>query len=149
MNILFPEVYGFKGARAGDVPFQDRHPVEITDKVIQHIWHGESNPKKGGHKPGAGRNKKTEFPSHWSMDMLRPTLLEMFWYGRYTHMPGTDDYQVQIMVDGFLLQGWVHQGYKAGGAYPIAGKGIIYNKDGKQVIQVLDATREEGVPKAL
>lgn len=148
MKIQDPERYGYIGQLAGDLPFDKRQPIAISQRTIDHIWDGETSPRKGGHKPGAGRPGKTEFPEHWTKDMVEPALRELYWYGRYTAYPAQGDYRVQGIIDDFLLQGWVHNTTESGGVYPIAGKGITYNdKTTGSRAEPLEEQRMKGVPQ--
>lgn len=147
MNILFPDVYGFKGARAGDVPFDARKPMELTQKDIRHIWEGETSPKKGGHKPGLGRLGKTEYPQGYSKQQMVRAVYEAYWYGRHKTFGENNDALVSAVIDGYLISGWVHKDNKIGSFYPVAGDKIIDNRPEGAVEVPLKNHNTEGVPR--
>ena len=51
--------------------FESFAHVPITEELLQHVWEGEEDRSKGGHRFGLGRLFKTEFPQEWTLENVR------------------------------------------------------------------------------
>lgn len=47
--------------------FESFAHVPVTKELLRHVWEGETDPAKGGHRSGLRREGKTEFPPHWTL----------------------------------------------------------------------------------
>ncbi|MDH6532376.1 hypothetical protein M2119_000613 [Aurantimicrobium minutum] len=59
--------------------FESFAHVPVTEELLRHVWEGEEDLSKGGHRSGLGREGKTEFPAHWlriDMEKAIRTILE-------------------------------------------------------------------------
>ena len=50
--------------------FESFAHVPVTEELLRHVWEGEPNGHQGGHRSGLGREGKTEFPAHWTPDIV-------------------------------------------------------------------------------
>ena len=58
------------------MPFESFSHVPVTEEILRHVWEGEPNERKGGHRFGLGREGKTEFPEHWNLSMVEQAITE-------------------------------------------------------------------------
>lgn len=128
MNILFPEVYGFKGARARDIPFSQRKNLPFTDDLARHVWEGDE--RGGGHAYGVGKPEKTEFPQNWDVEKIKRVTRELLFYGKVTIIEKDPIYyKVEGISDDVMVRSWV-RGEIIGTVHPLRGKGVFQNKEG-------------------
>lgn len=117
--------------------------VELSESVLDHIWIGDALVSgRGGHRFGAGRPNKTEFPAHWTREMVsdavrltlvlpqsilqRPPRLACL-----RHVGG-------VIVQVNLLS--TSDGLVVRTAFPRCGDGVVQNIAGTQVQVPLDFT---------
>lgn len=50
--------------------FESIAHVQVTDELLWHVWEGEEDPHKGGHRFGLEREGKTEFPQEWDLAVV-------------------------------------------------------------------------------
>ena len=56
--------------------FESFAHVPVTEALLRHVWEGEPNGRKGGHRFGLGREGKTEFPENWELSMAEYAITE-------------------------------------------------------------------------
>jgi hypothetical protein len=54
--------------------FESFSHVPVTEELLRHVWDGEEDQTKGGHRFGSGREGKTEFPEHWDISMAESSI---------------------------------------------------------------------------
>lgn len=102
---------------------------KLTDKDKLHIWEGEENPRKGGHRPGAGRANKTEFPSDWSRNEAMQAVQRAIDTPDAVFRSGDATVHAKI-VDDVLIHAKFHEtseGTKFTTAFPDRGVGVYAN----------------------
>lgn len=136
MNILFPEVYGFKGARAGDIPFSQRKNLPFTDDLARHVWEGDE--RGGGHAYGLGKPEKTEFPQDWDVEKIKRVTRELLFYGKVKFHNGNPHYyKLEGISSDVLVRIWVRDD-SIGTIHPLRGQDVFKNSpDGNKEPQGL------------
>ena len=56
--------------------FESFAHVPVTQELLQHVWEGEQDSTKGGHRYGLGRLFKTEFPQSWNREHVHLAILK-------------------------------------------------------------------------
>ncbi|MBY0429128.1 MAG: EndoU domain-containing protein [Alphaproteobacteria bacterium] len=89
------------------VDAQDKVPFKLTEQRRIHILYGDGT--GGGHKAGAGKPGKTEFPANWNEDKIISTIthiandnhLPMRQSGRryWLRMGEQDGLQIRVVLD--------------------------------------------------
>lgn len=112
--------------------FESYAHVEITEELLRHVWEGERDFNKGGHRFGLGREGKTEFPEHWDVSMveysIRSTLDKPQFIGirfpiiRLRKQIGEVIVEVKLRI--------YQQALSVETAYPINGSGVFRNQSG-------------------
>ena len=120
--------------------FESFAHVPVTEELLWHVWEGEEDPSKGGHRFGLGRELKTEFPEDWDLarvELAINLVLSSPHVVRYRPGPFTIARQVgEVIVE-------VKIAIKAGEmwimtAYPVCGTGVVSNQRGLRVTKPLD-----------
>lgn len=144
MNILFPDVYGFKGSRAGDIPFTERKALPFTKELAKHIWDGDED--GGGHSYGLGKPGKTEFPESWNSLTVEVVTRELLFYGKAAYPKGNfTNLKLEGLHQDVIIRAWINDAGTAaerlGTVHPIRGAGIFKNlKDGTKESKPLQSS---------
>lgn len=112
--------------------FESFAHVPVTEELLRHVWEGEADPAKGGHRYGLGREGKTEFPENWELSMVEIAILKVLNKPEFVGHRGTAiilKKQVgEVIVEVKLrLNGPIHE---IEYAYPINGAGVFRNQSG-------------------
>lgn len=113
--------------------------VPITDQFLRHVWVGELDESKGGHRFGLGREGKSEFPEHWDEFMLKQALELVlsnpqsvrFRPGFYTIARLVGDVIIEVKLNAVSE-------LKLVSAYPVCGTGVYWNVRGLRIPVPLD-----------
>jgi hypothetical protein len=110
---------GWSGVDATDRPPADG--IRVTPERTTHILDGDGT--GGGHRHGAGKPRKTEFPASWSDDKIIANVLDVTrrpdstptrqdWNDTWLCRGNRDDVGVSAVVerDGNILTGWPEEG---------------------------------------
>ncbi len=71
-----PQLYLCRGVSGYLLPtvarmvFESFAHVPVTEELLRHVWEGEQDQTKGGHRFGLGRERKSEFPEDWDLSMV-------------------------------------------------------------------------------
>ena len=120
--------------------FESFAHVPVTRELLRHVWEGEENETLGGHRFGLGRNQKTEFPEHWTIEMVEFALTETLRSPQRIGFRGKGVSclrQVGVVVVKVKLRIVDHE-YIAVTGFPVCGEGVIRNVQGRQIPQPLD-----------
>lgn len=122
--------------------FESFAHVPVTEELLRHVWEGEENFSKGGHKFGLGRLFKTEFPESWSQEDVRyaiqQTLFQPHFISRQSRFilcdREIDNVIVRVVIADFISHQLIHS------VYPVCGEGVIRNDRNGRVNLPLDFT---------
>ena len=125
--------------------FESFAHVPVTEELLRHVWEGEADPAKGGHRFGLGRELKTEFPEDWDLARVELAINLVLSQPQSIRRRGTKVTclkQVGMVIVGVYL---VERpsGVTLVTAYPDCGDGVYLNVKGKPVSQPLDISRLE------
>ena len=125
--------------------FESFAHVPVTEELLRHVWEGEDDPTKGGHRFGQGRELKTEFPEDWDFARVELAINLVLSQPQSIRRRGTKVTclkQVGMVIVGVYL---VERpsGVTLVTAYPDCGDGVYRNVKGKAVPQPLDISRLE------
>lgn len=128
------------------MPFESFAHVPITEELIRHVWEGEEDLSKGGHRFGLGRLHKTEFPEHWGKEevlsaieitLLKPQLI------RHKVITILCERVVGDVVVCVVLRK-SRFGLRLHSAYPVCGSGVFRNDpQGRTLLPLEVQTWEE------
>lgn len=115
--------------------FESFAHVPVTEEFLRHVWVGEDDPYKGGHRCGLGREGKTEFPEHWDLSMVeysvRATLASPQFIGIRNPVLLLRKQVGDVIVE-VKLRIFRHSLF-AESAYPVNGSGVFRNQAGLRV----------------
>lgn len=120
--------------------FESFAHVSVTEELLQHVWEGEQDSTKGGHRFGLGREGKTEFPQEWDLAMVESAIrlvLSSPQVVRYRPGPLTIARQVngvivEVKISVQSQRMWIMS------VYPVCGTGVFANRRGLRVELPLD-----------
>jgi hypothetical protein len=112
--------------------FESFAHVLVTEELLQHVWEGEADPAKGGHRFGLGREGKTEFPEHWEQSMVEIAILNVLNKPEFVGHRGSAVILKKQVGDVILevklrFNGSTHE---VEYAYPKNGTGVFRNQSG-------------------
>lgn len=120
--------------------FESFAHVPVTEELLRHVWEGEEDRTKGGHRFGLGRLFKTEFPQEWTLEHIRAaihlTLSQPQFVTRQSRFILCDreieNVIVRVVVAGFTSRQQIHS------VYPVCGAGVFRNDRAGRVSLPLD-----------
>lgn len=121
--------------------FESFAHVPLTDEVLAHIWEGEpGDPRKGGHRFGLGREGKTEFPEHWTLEMMSQAVRITLNTPQFIAVAGPFT-RCSRIVKRVLVR--VQLSKQSGAdvvtsAYPVCGDDVFLNVRGRRISVPLD-----------
>ncbi|MEY4040101.1 MAG: hypothetical protein RLZZ52_969 [Actinomycetota bacterium] len=112
--------------------FESFAHVPVTEELLRHVWDGEIDLGKGGHRFGLGREGKTEFPVDWDISRIEMAITEVLRQPQYLARNGNDillgkqvgDVMVMVKLKKTSTQ------ISAVTAFPDSGRGVIRNERG-------------------
>ncbi|MEG0299164.1 MAG: hypothetical protein RR609_06245 [Aurantimicrobium sp.] len=112
--------------------FESFAHVPVTEELLRHVWEGEDDPAKGGHRFGLGREGKTEFPQEWDLAIVKLAIVAVLEKPQFVGHRGSSvilKKQVgEVIVEVKLrIIGSTHE---IEHAYPINGAGVFRNQSG-------------------
>lgn len=112
--------------------FESFAHVPVTEELLRHVWEGEADPSKGGHRYGLGREGKTEFPKEWDLAVVELAIVAVLNKPQFVGHRGSSvilKKQVGEVVVEVKLRviGATHE---IEYAYPINGTGVFRNQTG-------------------
>ena len=112
--------------------FESFAHVPVTKELLRHVWEGEDDPAKGGHRFGLGREGKTEFPQEWDLAIVKLAIVAVLEKPQFVGHRGSSvilKKQVgEVIVEVKLrIIGSTHE---IEHAYPINGAGVFRNQSG-------------------
>lgn len=112
--------------------FESFAHVPVTEELLRHVWEGEVDPTKGGHRYGLGREGKTEFPKEWDLAVVELAIVAVLNKPQFVGHRGSSvilKKQVGEVVVEVKLRviGATHE---IEYAYPINGTGVFRNQTG-------------------
>jgi hypothetical protein len=118
------------------MPFESFTFVPVTDELLRHVWEGEVDLGKGGHRCGLGREGKTEFPRHWTLYILREAVELTLSSPQWVHNVGFKTVLLREVAQVILV---IELRKNRGGhyiytAYPLCGVGVYRNQRGIKVL---------------
>ena len=125
--------------------FETFQHVPITEELLRHVWEGETDLTKGGHRFGLGREGKTEFPEHWDVVILRLAINLTLASPQAIRVKSPYIYCDRVVANVLMRVRLIASGneHRAVSAYPICGDGVARNQAGKRVLLPLDFFRLE------
>jgi hypothetical protein len=114
--------------------------VLVTEELLRHVWEGETDKSKGGHRYGLGREGKTEFPSHWSIAMVELAITQVLSMPQSIKYQGIFIYCLRQVGDVLVVVILKMQGTELiiAFAYPSSGSGVYRNDRGLRTPLPLD-----------
>ena len=112
--------------------FESFAHVPVTEELLRHVWEGEADPSKGGHRYGLGREGKTEYPKEWDLAVVELAIVAVLNKPQFVGHRGSSvilKKQVGEVVVEVKLRviGATHE---IEYAYPINGTGVFRNQTG-------------------
>ncbi|AXE53960.1 EndoU domain-containing protein [Aurantimicrobium sp. MWH-Uga1] len=120
--------------------FESFAHVPVTEELLRHVWEGEDDINKGGHRFGLGRVRKTEFPEEWTQEDVQRALAETLKSPQVISgrkAPYFCDREVNGVVVRVVLKEGI-SGLQMHAAYPLCGQGVYRNDPGGKVALPLD-----------
>lgn len=114
--------------------------VPVTQELLRHVWEGEPDVSKGGHKFGLGRNFKTEFPQSWTLEFVRSAITQTLARPQLINRQSRfilcdreiENVIVRVVLAEFNSQHHIHS------VYPVCGEGVFRNDRNGRVSLPLD-----------
>ncbi|AWR20898.1 hypothetical protein AURMO_00279 [Aurantimicrobium photophilum] len=112
--------------------FESFAHVPVTEELLRHVWEGEPNGHQGGHRSGLGREGKTEFPAHWTPDIvenaIRTILEKPQFVGHYGNdiVLGSNFRGIMVVVKLKMRRNHLF----IDSAFPDSGPGVVRNDRG-------------------
>ena len=110
--------------------FESFAHVPVTEELLHHVWEGEKDLARGGHRYGLGRLHKTEFPEHWDLEDVASAVqvtLSKPQYITHKSIAIYCDREVRDVVVRVVLRS-SPLGLSIQSAYPICGSGVFRNE---------------------
>lgn len=125
--------------------FESLAHVPVTEELLRHVWEGEVDPTKGGHRFGLGREGKTEFPQDWDLAMVEQAIHAVLEHPQSIRVRGSELSCLrvvrEVMVKVILRSN--AQGLFIHSVYPVCGEGVVTNCYGKAISVPLDLSKLE------
>jgi hypothetical protein len=117
-------------APAGDTPYLDKESIRLTPEREVHILYGDD--KSGGHRSGAKKPDKTEFPASWTDPKILQNVLDV---ARNPDIPpsrpGGNRWLAEGVRDGVHITVWLEPDGRIVTAWPREGDpGVVRNPVG-------------------
>lgn len=120
--------------------FESFAHVPVTEELLRHVWEGEQDSTKGGHRYGLGRLFKTEFPHSWSREHVRSAILETLSRPQFINRQSRfilcdreiENVIVRVVIAEFISHQHIHS------VYPVCGEGVFRNDRTGRVALPLD-----------
>ena len=112
--------------------FESFAHVPVTEELLRHVWEGEADPSKGGHRYGLGREGKTEFPKEWDLAVVEHAIVAVLNKPQFVGHRGSSvilKKQVGEVVVEVKLR-VIGSTHEIEYAYPINGTGVFRNQTG-------------------
>ncbi|WP_298121470.1 hypothetical protein [uncultured Aurantimicrobium sp.] len=120
--------------------FESFAHVPVTEELLRHVWEGEKDSIKGGHRHGLRREGKTEFPADWDLAMVDASIRAVLSLPESIRVRGPE--LICFRQVGEVLMKVILRSNSAGlfifTAYPVSGHGVIINQKGKAIPCPLD-----------
>lgn len=125
--------------------FESFDHVLVTEEFLRHVWEGEEDLERGGHRPGVRRFSKTEFPAHWTFEDMQQAILRTLAFPQFLKVWGKSvvcEREVDKVIIRVIL--WEISGdVKVHAAYPVCGEGVYRNDLNGRVALPLDLYKWE------
>ena len=112
--------------------FESFGHVAVSEEFLLHVWEGEADPSKGGHRYGLGREGKTEFPKEWDLSIVEHAIVAVLNKPQFVGLRGTSvilKKQVgEVIVEVKLRT--IGSAHHIEYAYPVNGTGVFRNQTG-------------------
>ena len=109
--------------------FESFEHVSVTEELLWHVWEGEDDRSKGGHRFGLGRLFKTEFPQRWSFEYLSAAVHQTLSHPQFVNRQGR--YTVcDREIDGVIVRvvlAELPSHLRIHAVYPVCGVGVFRN----------------------
>ena len=120
--------------------FQSFSHVPVTEELLRHVWEGEQDQTKGGHRFGLGRERKSEFPEEWDLSMVRMAIEKVLSSPQLISGGKSNTVCLRQIGNVIVLVKLVStsQGMRISTSFPVCGDGVFRNVRGLKVSLPLD-----------
>ena len=120
--------------------FESFAHVPVTEEFLRHVWEGEQDQTKGGHRFGLGRERKTEFPEDWDLSMVRMAIENALSSPQLISGRKSNTVCLKQIGNIIVLVKLVttSKGMRISTSYPVCGDGVFRNVRGLKVSLPLD-----------